>query len=531
MSHNSTNLLSEPDLTGLELGDFTIICRLGRGGMADVYLAEQVSLKRKIALKVLHQSLASDPTYVKRFKNEAQAAAALTHPNIVQIYEVGTLQEFHYISQEFIDGENLKEYLVKHKSVSTFMAISTLRQVAAALHKAKEQGVIHRDIKPENILVTADGDVKVADFGLARIKRSTENQELTQVGMTMGTPLYMSPEQAEGGDVDHRSDIYSLGITAYHMIAGRPPFEKETALATAIAHKTAPAPSLFLYRPDVPPELAMIIEKMMAKLPEDRYKDCGGIIKDLLGVPLDNAGEFSDAFKALTPSEAKALYASHLEATQKLDRVVHGKQDRNRNLIFAATILLLTIASFFGGSFLALLNPPKPLLDSSQFDIAALIPKQGSVKEQFDYAEAYDDADPFLKVDAYKSVEKYYPYTEGDDKTLRYRLYLTSEIRIGNVEYDSKNYESALETFESVLKKADQIKFPVQHDEALGGMILVLAAQSKYDEIRRYKADVQALEDRMDVELFEKLQNVFDQIKTLDAKNPETKNLDGVSRP
>ena len=133
MSQNPTTLLSEPDLTGLELGDFTIISRLGRGGMADVYLAEQVSLKRKIALKVLHQSLASDPTYVKRFKNEAQAAAALTHPNIVQIYEVGTLNEFHYISQEFIDGENLKEYLTKHKSVSTFMAISTLRQVAARI--------------------------------------------------------------------------------------------------------------------------------------------------------------------------------------------------------------------------------------------------------------------------------------------------------------------------------------------------------------------------------------------------------------
>jgi serine/threonine-protein kinase len=178
----------EPDLSNRQIANYQIGRRLGRGGMADVYLAEQISLRRPIALKVLHRSLAGDASYVRRFHNEAQAAAALVHTNIVQIHEVGCADGIHFIAQEFVDGQNLKQWLSRRGPLDARQAISVMRQVAAALHKAGQRGIIHRDIKPENIMLTSAGEVKVADFGLARAAHDGSRVDLTQVGMTMGTP-------------------------------------------------------------------------------------------------------------------------------------------------------------------------------------------------------------------------------------------------------------------------------------------------------------------------------------------------------
>ena len=259
----------QPDLSGRRLGDYQLLRRLGRGAMAEVYLAQQSSLGRQVAMKVLRADLARDATYVLRFHNEAKAAAALTHANIVQIHEVGCIDEVHFIAQEYVAGRNLGELVRRSGPLDAPLALKIMRQGAAALHKAAEQGIVHRDIKPENIMLTREGEVKVADFGLARIQG--EGQDLTQVGITMGTPLYMSPEQIEGKSLDSRADIYSFGVTCYHILVGAPPFAGETALAVAVQHLNSSADRLEQIRPDLPEGLCRIVHKMMGKKPEDRY--------------------------------------------------------------------------------------------------------------------------------------------------------------------------------------------------------------------------------------------------------------------
>jgi eukaryotic-like serine/threonine-protein kinase len=258
----------EHGLSGRQLGDFRLIRRLGRGAMAEIYLAEQLSLKRRVAVKILKPDLANDPTYLQRFEIEAQAAASLVHANIVQIYEVGHVDRRHYIAQEYVQGQNLRDWLARNGPPDVAHALSIMRQVASALAKAAEVGVIHRDIKPENIMITTLGEVKVADFGLARLSREGAPNGLTQIGITLGTPLYMSPEQVEGKALDHRSDIYSLGVTCYQMLAGSPPFSGDTALAVAVQHlKTQPKP-LETQRTDLPPALCRLVHTMLVKDPE-----------------------------------------------------------------------------------------------------------------------------------------------------------------------------------------------------------------------------------------------------------------------
>ena len=176
------------------------------------------------------RSCSSDETILKRFEQEAKAAAGLIHPNIVQVYSFGQQDGLYYIAQEYVQGMNLRQLLNRHGPPELLVAYHIMRQVAAALTVAGEAGIVHRDIKPENILITRKGEAKVADFGLAQLAESEHRVQLTQVGMTMGTPLYMSPEQINGEAVDHRSDIYSFGVTCYRMLAGRPPFRGDTTL-------------------------------------------------------------------------------------------------------------------------------------------------------------------------------------------------------------------------------------------------------------------------------------------------------------
>ncbi len=243
--------VAQSELSGRQLGGYHLLRRLGRGAMAEVYLAEQVSLRRHVALKILKANLALQDSYVKRFRLEAQAAASLVHPNIVQIYEVGCADGLHFIAQEYVQGMNLQELLVRRGAPDLKLALAIMRQAAAALAKAAERGIVHRDIKPENIMLSGHGEVKVADFGLARL--SNDETRLTQEGYTLGTPLYMSPEQVEGKPLDTRSDIYSLGVTCYHMLAGQPPFRGETALNVAVQHLKGEAADLGELRPTCRP--------------------------------------------------------------------------------------------------------------------------------------------------------------------------------------------------------------------------------------------------------------------------------------
>jgi predicted Ser/Thr protein kinase len=267
------------DLTGQTLGDFQVLRRLGDGGMGHVYLAEQISLKRKVALKILKGELANSPTSLKRFKAEAEAVARATHANIVQVYAIGECRGLHYMALEYVDGRNLREYVEKKGSPGVLVVLSIIRQVAAALHRASELGLVHRDIKPENILLTRKGEVKVADFGLTQCFEKPLH--LTESGVAMGTPLYMSPEQVEGKPVDPRTDIYSFGLTCYFMLTGHPPFTGQNPFEVALQHVKAEPRPLAEIRPDLPPALCSMVHKMMAKLPDQRYQSGRELVKEV----------------------------------------------------------------------------------------------------------------------------------------------------------------------------------------------------------------------------------------------------------
>ena len=272
----------EPDLTGQIFGDFRIMRRLGQGGMGQVYLAEQISLNRHVALKFLKAELAANDVSLKRFKQEAHSVARLTHANIVQIYAIADSGGQHYMALEYVEGKNLREFLEKKGTPDVLLGLRVMTQIAASLQRANELGIVHRDIKPENILLTRTFEVKVADFGLSRLLSDQQPAHLTQSGVTMGTPLYMSPEQVEGKRaIDHRSDIYSFGVTCYHMFAGHPPFRGTSPFEVAVQHvQKEPAP-LAEIRPDLPADLCTIIHKMMAKQPEARYQTAREILRDV----------------------------------------------------------------------------------------------------------------------------------------------------------------------------------------------------------------------------------------------------------
>lgn len=260
----------DAELIGKKLGPYQILQRIGQGGMAEVFLAVHERLHRQVAIKVLRLELATS-TNLQRFLQEARASAALVHPNIVQVYDIGQHENLNYIAQEYVAGVNLKEHLQKapRHRLGVRETLSILLQVTAALQQSSIAGIVHRDIKPENILLTPKGEAKVADFGLARAAHF-DSGELTQVNMTLGTPLYMSPEQIRGENVDPRSDLYSLGVTLYHILSGRTPFQGDTPLSLAVQHLQSPPPSLLELRPDLPKPLVDMVMRLMAKDAKDR---------------------------------------------------------------------------------------------------------------------------------------------------------------------------------------------------------------------------------------------------------------------
>ncbi|MFL5331414.1 MAG: serine/threonine protein kinase [Gemmataceae bacterium] len=285
------DLSSPDDLSGQTHGDFHILSSLGKGGMGQVYLAEQLSLKRKVAIKLLKPELMANPVAVSRFRAEAEAVASINHPNIVQVYMIGELDGMPFMALEYVQGITLRDYLVRKGAPDLVRALLIMRQVAAALQRAAEQGIVHRDIKPENILLTRKGEVKVTDFGLSRLLGNERELSLTQTGITMGTPLYMSPEQAQGKAVDPRSDIYSFGVTCYHLLAGRPPFGGQNAVEVALKHVNDAPPPLLEQRPDLPPELVQLVHRMMEKDPAKRPQSGRDILRELNAM----RGQSSDA--------------------------------------------------------------------------------------------------------------------------------------------------------------------------------------------------------------------------------------------
>ena len=255
--------------------------RIGRGGMADVFSARDLLLDRQVAIKVLFPEFAVDTNFVERFRREAQSAASLSHPNIVNVYDWGKYEGTYFIVMEEVQGRTLAEILTTSKQLTSKQAAEIASEVAAALGFAHDNHVAHRDIKPANILIGSNGQVKVADFGIARALNAPTESNLTQAGSVMGTATYFSPEQAQGAQPDPRSDLYSLGIVMYEMVAGRPPFTGENPVS--IAYKQvhdAPQPLVQIVA-DVPRSFEAIIAKLLAKDPKLRYPSAAALRDDL----------------------------------------------------------------------------------------------------------------------------------------------------------------------------------------------------------------------------------------------------------
>lgn len=273
---------SDIDPSDKEIDGFKIIKLLGQGGMGQVFMAEQSSLRRIVALKLIRPDTLASPTAIKRFRVEAEAIARINHPGIVQVYDVGESNGLPYMVLEYVPGRTLKDMLLRKGTLDEKLTISLLVQVAKALDRANEAGVIHRDIKPENILLNRKGQAKVADFGLARFRDEKGIPlNLTQEGLALGTPLYMSPEQVEGRQLDIRTDIYSLGVTAYHMLAGAPPFQGKNQLEVALLHVQGKPEPLEKLRPDLSPGLVSVVKRMMARKPDHRYQTPAELLGDL----------------------------------------------------------------------------------------------------------------------------------------------------------------------------------------------------------------------------------------------------------
>jgi serine/threonine-protein kinase len=273
--------MNENDLTGGRLGGYRILRKLGQGGMATVYKAHEESLNRVVALKVIGRHLTDKPEFVQRFKREAQAAAQLSHPNIVQIHAIGEDDGVHYFSMEYVRGQSLADLIEADGFLTAGRAVPILRQAAQALAVAHDAGIVHRDIKPANVMLDEAGRVKVADFGIAQMVAETR---LTQSGMMIGTPEYISPEQCRGEKLDGRSDIYSLGVTFFQMLSGQTPYE--TASPTALVLQIVEGRMLHIgeLNPTIPAGVQAIVKRMLATDRAERFQGAEDLLAALEGV-------------------------------------------------------------------------------------------------------------------------------------------------------------------------------------------------------------------------------------------------------
>jgi serine/threonine-protein kinase len=350
--------------------------RIGRGGMAEIFQARDILLDRPVAIKVLFPEFATDPAFVERFRREAQAAANLNHPNIVGVYDWGKVNNTYYIAMEYVNGRTLADILKQSGTLTPMQVCDVMSEVAAALGSAHQNGVIHRDVKPGNILVSTVGQVKVADFGIARALGAGVEQGLTQTGAVMGTATYFSPEQAQGTFTDQRSDIYSLGIVMYEMLSGVAPFTGENAVAIAYKQVHEQPMPLIERVASVPAELAAIVTKCMRKSPDDRYTTAEEVRDELRrfveGMPVmamtTNASEEARTVEAtrvlpLTDKEATTVVNAQDAATQVMPKTAgvsteadnyppYDDKGPQRTALFVFGALFSAIVLLAGGIFL-----------------------------------------------------------------------------------------------------------------------------------------------------------------------------------
>ena len=258
-------------------GRYRILGRLGSGGMADVYEAEDTQLGRRVALKLLHRRFAEDAEFVERFRREASAAAGLSHPNVVQVFDRGEWDGTYYIAMELLEGRNLKQVVREHGALDPALAVDIVLQILKAARFAHRRGVVHRDIKPHNVIVDEEGRAKVTDFGIARAGSS----DMTETGSIMGTAQYLSPEQAQGHPVDARSDLYSIGVVLYELLTGVPPFDADSPVTIALKQVSEDPLPPRQRNPAVPVALDAVVLRALRKDPVERYQDADAFIAAL----------------------------------------------------------------------------------------------------------------------------------------------------------------------------------------------------------------------------------------------------------
>lgn len=316
---------------------------IARGGMAMVYRAQDTLLNRAVALKILYPELSEDPLFVERFRREAQAAANLSHPNIVPVFDWGEDGETYFIVMELVDGISLAEMLRNSVTLTAARSAQIVAQVAAALGYAHRSGVVHRDVKPGNILITREGQVKVTDFGIAQAVSSEDH--LAEAGSVMGTATYFSPEQAEGAAVDGRSDVYSLGVVLYEMLVGRPPFVGDTPVEVSSQHVHNAVPPMSQFSSSVPSDLEAIVMEALSKSPSNRYQSADEMRADLIrfseGQPVHAAMRDAAFFGADATRSVAAVVG---ERTRSVPVMQGPRTDvRRRRRSYSGAILVLVI--------------------------------------------------------------------------------------------------------------------------------------------------------------------------------------------
>jgi hypothetical protein len=380
---------------GRRIGPYQIISLLGRGGMGEVFLAEDTRLERKVALKALPSALIQNPDRLRRFEREAKAASALNHPNILTIHEIGEADGAHYIVSEFVEGETLREQM-RREPLSLTAALDVARQVAGALAAAHAAGIVHRDIKPENVMARPDGLVKVLDFGLARFterpaassaadsQAETVSQLSAEPGVVMGTVNYMSPEQARGQKVDHRTDIFSLGVMLYEMVAGRRPFDGETAIDAIAAILRTDPPLVNQLRPCLPTEMERIIGQMLAKDRESRYGSAAELRAELqwlqrrMEAAAPETVSAGEAPAAESSAPALTTFVGREAEMERLDRLLR------QAVAGAGRVVFITGEPGIGKTSLA-----NRFLRDTRRSHPSLICGRGQCVEQYGAGEAY----------------------------------------------------------------------------------------------------------------------------------------------
>jgi serine/threonine-protein kinase len=478
---------SAADLTGRALGEFKLLRKLGKGGMAEVYLAEQTSLRRNVAVKVLRPEFTSDAGHLKRFQQEASAAGTLSHPNIVQVYVVGEQDGTHYIAQEYVPGRNLKEFIARKGILELPVALVILRQVAAALQAAGNAGIVHRDIKPENILLTKRGEAKVVDFGLAQLTLQGEKVALTQVGVTMGTPLYMSPEQVNGKTLDARSDLYSFGVMAYHMLSGKPPFKGDTPLTIAVQHVNAEPPPLKSLRPDLPDAVCDFVHKLMAKKREDRYPDAQTVLIELKKLS-KLAGTKDDDSTELLTTPRKAAGAKAAAKAMVFDR------PWKRQLFWLIPLCVLSAGSAAGAGWLMRIQnpfetPPKP----------SEVPKMDTPQAQYYHAITNNPGDPKVWqaiIDRFATDEK--ARIEVD----------RAELQLAMIELREGRLQAAEQKFNDMLLAGESTRNTWKKAHAQAGLAIIAGLQGRAEDSRRLLATVKSLNQNLDAVVDDAIEEV-----------------------